>query len=200
MQPSCVCITVALDVGPLHAHPSIRSAQTSKLPWLRLVDGAGIWLSFLCLVHCAATPVLVLALPLLAGHEFDLGVRSLLAALGVCGVGIGALVHRNWGALLPLALALSTFGALAAIELVTGQHPPRALDFGLGGFASFALMTAHALNTRACSESDHDCAPGRWFADGVWPTRRSGLDRSFLVALAFAGALHATLIGLAGQL
>jgi hypothetical protein len=143
--------------------------------------------------------VLLLALPLLGSHEFDVWVRSLLAALGVSGVGLGTVLHKNRNALLPLGLALVLFTTLALLEVLTGQHPPLAVDYGLGVVGSFALMTAHALNTRACRESSHDCAPGRWFADGLWPTQRPRVDQGFLVALAFAGGLHAILIGFAVQ-
>lgn len=177
-----------------HVHAE-GSAQS--LRWVPWIDTLGVWLSAVCIVHCALTPLVLLALPLLATHEFDLLARFGLVTVGVVGVGVGTWLHRNRAALPLLGLALALFGALGAYELTTGMHPPAAADFGGGLLASFALMGAHALNTRACRDSDHDCPPGRWFAAGLWSTERRVFDRGFLLALAFAGGLHAAALGFA---
>jgi hypothetical protein len=182
------------------SHHSHTETPARSLRWVPWVDALGIWLSAICIVHCALTPLVLLVLPLLGSHDFDLFARFGLATVGVVGVGIGTWLHNNKSALPLLVLALALFGTLGGFELVSGDHPPAALEFGVGLLASFALMGAHALNTRACRESDHDCPPGRWFADGLWPTARRGFDRGFWVALAFAGGLHAAAIGFAMQL
>jgi hypothetical protein len=179
-----------------HSH---TEAPTLPLRWVPWVDTLGIWLSAICIVHCALTPLILLALPLLASHEFDVFARSGLALVGVSGVGIGTWLHKNKSALPLLALAVALFLSLGAFEVLLGHHPAPAVEFGVGLVASFALMGAHALNTRACRDSDHDCAPGRWFADGFWSTERPTLDRGFLIALAFAGGLHAAVLGFAMQ-
>jgi hypothetical protein len=157
-------------------------------------------LSALCMVHCALTPLLILAWPLVGSHDFDAVTRLALAGLGLSGVGLGTWLHRNHKAVAPLCVALVSFVSLAVYEAITGHHPAFAFEFGLGLLGSFALMGAHALNTRACRESDHDCAPGRWFADSLWACRRPRLDRGFMIAVAFAGGLHAALFGIALQL
>lgn len=140
----------------VHSHPSPLDGaqQTSSNRWVRFIDTLGIWLSALCVVHCALTPVLIVALPVIASHEFDLLARSVLAGIGVLGVGLGTWMHRNLRAIPLLLAALVLFAGLGLFELVTGQHPDGRWELGLGIVASFALMGAHTLNTRACRDSD----------------------------------------------
>lgn len=177
-----------------------RHSDAGRLPWVRRLDALGIGLSALCIVHCALTPVLILVVPFFASHEFDEVVRLGLMTLGLAGVGLGAYLHRNLASVPLLVVASSLFLTLAIFfghEAHGAGELPRRPELLLSVLASFALMGAHALNTRACRDSEHECSPGQWFADGVW----SGRDRSargFWIALAFASGLHVALLALLG--
>lgn len=101
-------------------------------------------LSGLCALHCIATPILIAVAPLVATHEFESGMRTLLATLAVLGVGAGTLVHRNWRAFPPLLLGVALFVGLDW----SGVHGSWELVVSL--IAGATLIVAHALNTLAC--------------------------------------------------
>jgi hypothetical protein len=195
---SCEDPLQALGSRRLSAHSHSHVHPGERLRWLRVVDTLGIWLSAACVVHCAATPLLIALLPLVSTHEFEGFARLGLASLGLVGVGIGALLHKNLKALPLLGVAFVLFMGLAVAEHWTHFHHSARLEFALSALGSFALMGAHALNSKACRDSEHECAPGRWFADGLWGSR-SRTESRFWIALLFAGGLHVFGLGFALQ-
>lgn len=155
----------------------------ASLPW---VDACAAMLSGLCAVHCAVTPLLVGVLPAFAGDDVESGLRRVLLSMGLFGVGIGTWLHRDRRALVPLGGAL-----LLAALLEVGAVVP-AWEVFLSLALSALLITAHALNTRACSAQCHDCSPARfWTAQATTLRRTRGAPG--MLALSAAILVHATL-------
>jgi hypothetical protein len=123
---------------------SNKSGDGRVSRWIPKLDTVAITLSGLCAIHCAALPLLMLALPFVGSHEFEETLRWSLGCVGVLIVGLGVWSHRNMRAILPLVLALALFVACG----VEGAHGP--LEIVLSLAASACLITAHWLNTAAC--------------------------------------------------
>ncbi len=111
-----------------------------------MVDRLAIGLGGLCLVHCVATAVLVMMLASAGGllvdpkiHEFGL---MLAIALGVIGLGRGALDH---GFMLPVAMGSLGLGTMAGS--LTIAHGTEEIVFSVVGVLILAL--GHDLNRRA---------------------------------------------------
>lgn len=166
--------------------PPTASAAAS----LRLVDACGVFLSGLCAVHCAVTPVLVTVLPAVAGEGTETGLRRGLMALGLVGVGLGTALHKDRRALVPLA-----GGLMLAALLELGAVVP-AFEVFVSLAVSALLIAAHALNTRACNAHCHSCAPARYWTAQVEALGATGLGRGLLTA-AVAILVHATLLAIA---
>ena len=118
-----------------------------------LADRIGIWLSFICVIHCLATPVLLLAFPafeamkIMRLHEgFHLALLLILPIVAVIAFIPGYLKHQNrqvfyWaipGLLIIAYVALRFEEAswLATAVSVTG---------------SLFLIRAHTINRRLCA-------------------------------------------------
>ncbi len=147
-------------------------------------------MSSACAVHCALTPVLLAALPAVASEQTESTLRRALLLVGFVGVGTGTALHRNWRVLFPLAVA-TLF--VVASELV-GPHSTAGtiLGFGVAGL----LISAHALNTRACNRvcGEH-CAPGHFWGGRDTASASSRWNRVSLV-LGAAVMLHAVVFAL----
>lgn len=111
-----------------------------------LFDRVAIGLSALCLVHCAASVILVALLATAGGfllhpaiHEIGLGLAILLA---IVGLGRGFLQHRRRAPMI-----LGTLGiALMATAL---SVPHGALEAGFTTIGVAGVAIAHLLNRRA---------------------------------------------------
>jgi MerC mercury resistance protein len=121
--------------------------------WL---DRVGIALSVLCAVHCALTPVLIAAAPLLFTADFEFRTKAILLSLAVVALGWGFVTHRTWKPLFWLAAALVAFGVA---EWVGHGHTSEAsasllhqegFEIAITVLASGALIMAHLANARAC--------------------------------------------------
>src|SRR5690606_33662536 len=175
-----------ISVSPSPAHTSASAAAS-----LRLVDGCGVFLSGLCALHCAVTPLLVGVLPAIAGEGTETNLRRVLIVLGLGGVAFGALFHRDRRAFVPLAGALM----LAALLEVGAIVPAWEVFVSLA--LSGLLITAHALNTRACNAHCHGCSPARFWTARV---EELGASRVSSGVLAMAAAILLRAVGLAGAL
>ncbi len=179
----------------------VATVQSSSLTYknvlpVRLLDACGALLSGLCAIHCALTPLLITALPALANHGVETGLRRGLVLLGIVGVGLGAWVHKSREALWPLAGAVivAALFELHVVSMAWEVFPSLVL--------SALLIWAHAQNSRACHEklaccpNEHDAVPF-WgdFAEAspVARKRASGA----VVALSSAVLVHAVVIALA---
>ncbi len=175
------------------------SLTTAKAPALasessvRILDACGALLSGACAVHCALTPLLITALPAFASHGAETGFRRVLVLLGLVGVGLGAWVHKSRDALLPLiaAITLALAFELHWVNLAVEVFPSLLL--------SACLITAHALNSRACHKKSLCCAADRcdepfW---GLLGSARAKPENRTPIVLAAATLLHAFLISLA---
>lgn len=169
---------------------SLRFQAPAAAASLRWVDACAAVLSGLCAVHCAITPLLVGVLPAFASDDTEMGLRRALLAMGLFGVGMGTLLHRDRRALVPLGGAL-----LLALLLEVGAVLP-AWEVFLSLAISAFLVTAHALNTQACNARCTGCAPARF-----WAARAQSLGRGEvgpgMLAVAAAILVHATVLAVA---
>ena len=118
---------------------------------IRLGDYAGIAASALCLVHCVAAPLLVLAFPVLGlGGQHHAFHDLLLAAVTVpvlLALLPGYLTHRD-----PLVLPVGLLGLgcfLAAVFFV-GPRYGQGAETVLAVMSSLLLVSAHLRNHRGC--------------------------------------------------
>jgi len=113
-----------------------------------VLDGLGICASFLCMAHCLLVPLVLAALPSLAG-ALDRGAwfHAIMLA-GVLPIGAVALIggwkrHRTGVPLLMGAMGLGLMAAGVALPV------PGVLETGLTVIGSLALAAAHVGNWRA---------------------------------------------------
>lgn len=111
-----------------------------------LFDRLAIGLSALCLVHCAASVILVALLATAGGmllhpaiHEMGLGLAILLA---IVGLGRGFLQHRR-----PVPMILGTGGIALMATALGVPHGVAEAAYTMAGVACVAI--AHLLNRRA---------------------------------------------------
>lgn len=115
-----------------------------------LFDRLAIGLSALCLVHCAASVLLVAMLATAGGfllhpaiHEFGLGLAILLA---IVGLGRGFLHHRRRA---PMILGTAGIALMAtALSVPHGVYEAGFTMLGVG-----CVAVAHFLNRRAAAQS-----------------------------------------------
>lgn len=133
-----------MESSPVASRPSTSGKAESPL-----LDAAGAALSSLCLIHCLALPLLLLALPTLAGsaghdHAHDHLVHLLLiaVALPVSALAFlrGQAVHRLRH---PLALGGSGFALMLAGAFA---HGPMVQLLTIAG--GLMVAGAHFLNWR----------------------------------------------------
>lgn len=115
-------------------------------------DRVGLWLSFLCALHCIVTPLIILSIPFIARYYLAHPLVHLFLAILIFPVGLiafvsGFLHHRK-----KLILALGVPGVLIVAfvpYLVHGLSLP--LDEPiLMILGSVLLMAAHWGNLKAC--------------------------------------------------
>ena len=118
-----------------------------------LVDNVGACLSFACAIHCMATPLLIVALPLI-GLGFLLSDSVELMIIAVTGgIAVGSLTwgyrhHRKWRIFLTLG------GAFVCIFIAHFRVPEQyeSIFMACGGLL---LMIGHLLNRRLCHACHH---------------------------------------------
>ena len=118
-----------------------------------LVDNVGACLSFACALHCMATPLLIIALPII-GLGFLLGESvELVMIFAAVGLAVGSLTwgyqhHRKWQLFLILG------GAFICIFIARFRVPEQyeSIFTACGGIL---LMAGHLLNRRLCRACQH---------------------------------------------
>ena len=125
-------------------------AVTRFTPARDLFDRLAIGLSALCLVHCAASVILVALLATAGGillhpavHEIGLGVAILLA---IVGLGRGFIQHRR-----PVPMILGAAGIGLMATALTVPHGVVEAAYTMIGVGCVAV--AHLLNRRAHAEN-----------------------------------------------
>jgi len=125
---------------------AVRPRQSREL-----LDLLGLGLSGLCLVHCVTLPVLLLALPAMAGlghdghHWLHLVLAVVLVPLAAASLVPGYLRHRRSAVMIPGALGVLTILCGAFLEVRLGET----LATGLTIAGSLCLVYAHWLNLSA---------------------------------------------------
>ncbi|KRB82248.1 hypothetical protein ASE00_09155 [Sphingomonas sp. Root710] len=119
------------------------------VPARDLFDRLAIGLSALCLVHCAASVILLAVLATAGGallhpiiHEVGLAMAILLA---IVGLGKGFFQHRR-----PVPMIVGTAGIALMATALSVPHGVREAAFTMLGVACVAV--AHLLNRRASAE------------------------------------------------
>jgi prepilin signal peptidase PulO-like enzyme (type II secretory pathway) len=113
---------------------------------MRRLERLGTGLSLVCAVHCAATPLLLGALPFLGhqlaeAHWLEAGIIGLAACIGYLTLGFSFQRHRR-----PLPLLLLTLGL---VLLVIGHMVlPHEATTGITLVGALMLAGAQLLNRR----------------------------------------------------
>ena len=118
-----------------------------------LVDNVGACVSFACALHCMATPLLIIALPLIGlGFLLSESVELVIIVVAV-GLALGSLTwgywhHRKWRIFLILG------GAFGCIFIAHFRVPEQyeSIFTACGGIL---LMAGHLLNRRLCRACQH---------------------------------------------
>ena len=123
----------------------LRTTLSQAKPW----DLAGIGASLLCIVHCVATPLLVVAVPALEILERQ---THAAFALSILCIGLLAFVpgyrrHRRWAVVL---LGLVGFGLLSAGVVVPEGAMSEEAEVALTVLGGATLITAHLRNAYFC--------------------------------------------------
>jgi peptidoglycan/LPS O-acetylase OafA/YrhL len=140
-------------------HPG-KNALT-KTALIKFGDIAGMTASVLCLLHCLAMPLVILAFPMLGlAHAHDTFHDTLIAAITLpvlLALVPGYLRHRDKTTLLVGCAGLVLF--LAAVFIVSpllGEHAEAAVAV----LSGFMLLYAHLRNRRFCkrctTRAQHD--------------------------------------------
>lgn len=121
------------DCGHNHDHDHSRT-----IDWL---DQIGIWASFVCLIHCALTPIVLAVMPMLiwGGDRMHVILAAILPLIALAAFIPGYLQHRQW-----TVLALAVAG-LSLIVLALGAPKPYA-EIALTMSGSLLLIRAHWRN------------------------------------------------------
>lgn len=125
-------------------------------------DKLSISLSLLCVIHCLATPILLVLLPTafamhLEGEGFHLFLSAVVIPLSTATLFMGCRQHRTWGVAVIGVLGVATLGLAALFGHdffgETGEKIATVL-------AASIIAIAHVWNYRLCSKnkgSDCDC-------------------------------------------
>lgn len=117
--------------------------------WSRISDRLGVYLSSLCVVHCALMPVLFMVLPsfsYLVSHDvFHVIMLLLLPLVAFVAFVPGYRAHRD-----PIVFVYGGFGLVLLGVAVLLFHDSRLFEalFSIAG--SLTLIRAHQLNRRLC--------------------------------------------------
>jgi hypothetical protein len=147
-NPANTGVDACCDVN--HAEHESFEEQTGR--W----DQIGLFLSSLCAIHCLATPLLVLALPVM-GDFFEQAWVHLLMALFVVPVGLFAFWTGYKHHKQVRVFTLGTVGLLMVGGASLLPHEMVEIE-GLDVvtiIGSICLITAHILNRRACHCDTH---------------------------------------------
>ncbi len=127
----------------------MRSEQLTQSRCWRIADRLGATASFLCAIHCAVLPFVVVLLPFvglefLADHRFERGF-----VLFACGLALFALIHgfRRHQRPLPLMLAIPGL-ALLLLGVTYAENYSIILHSVLVTCGGLLLASAHFVNLR----------------------------------------------------
>ncbi|MGR4889966.1 MerC domain-containing protein [Sphingopyxis sp. LARHCG72] len=125
----------------LPSRPSRRPSTTD------MVEGAAVSASFLCLVHCLALPLLLLALPVIAGTIFEAESFHIVAAALVVPAAVLAFLlgYRRHRSLRPATLGSAGVACIVAALFPALGEPAAAVMTTTG---SLLLIGGHIFNWR----------------------------------------------------
>ncbi|MBS0192933.1 MAG: MerC domain-containing protein [Proteobacteria bacterium] len=137
----------------------MRSIFDPEKTWRRdVLDRIGATGSLLCAVHCAALPLVLVAVPAigtgLASHAFEVGFVAFASLLGMASLLLGYRAHRAGRALALLAPGIALLWCGVALDALHASRGWHALAMATGGSL---VACAHWVNLRL---SAHRCAHG----------------------------------------
>ncbi|QHL91982.1 MerC family mercury resistance protein [Sphingomonas changnyeongensis] len=138
----------------------------------RLLDGAAIAASALCLVHCLALPLVALMLPMLAAwvawpEAFHLWAFAFAVPTSLVALALGVRGHRRAAPLLAGGAGLALLAAGVAADV------PEPAETLLTVAGALALARAHLVNWRSRA---HGCAAGPVARTGSGQAKGSSSD------------------------
>lgn len=125
--------------------PALSAGRWGQRPW----DLAGVGASALCILHCVATPLLVVAVPALELLErtAHTGFAVAILCIGLLAFIPGYRQHRRWSVVLT---ALVGFGLLSAGPFMPAGALSESAETGLTVLGGVLLITAHLRNAYLC--------------------------------------------------
>lgn len=117
----------------------------------RTLDRLGVVGSSLCLIHCMATPLLVVWLPLVASERFEGALAVALVAFATLSVGLSLARGRLLPAA-PYTLGLAALAAMHAADVAEGS----ALELVGAAVAALSMITTHLMSLSARSRESAD--------------------------------------------
>jgi hypothetical protein len=141
-----------VDMGRAAVPAAVPAAEPAAEVGVRRagrVERATGWAAVVCGVHCLASPVLVLAVPVLAlGEVVERTVLLVLLPLSVWLMWRGVRRHRRPGPCVPVAAGLLCW--VAALLGVVGEGSGEAVVAAAGGALLFVGLQWSARETRSC--------------------------------------------------
>ena len=129
---------------------SLADSVEEAVPNHTLWDRLGIAGSILCVIHCAATPLLIgylsaFGLSILGDELIHQALAILLLVIALLAFIPGFKNHKN-----PVVLAVGALGVtlLLITSFVLGHHVAWAIEIGLTVTGSLLLVGAHTANWR----------------------------------------------------
>jgi hypothetical protein len=139
----------------------MNSEQANKTHWWRFADRVGAVASFLCAIHCALLPFVLVLLPFvglefLADHRFERGFVLFASTLALLVLVRGFRRHQE-----PLPLLLAAPGlALLLLGITFAENYSIILHSVLVTCGGLLLASAHFVNLRRDSRRQEDHVHG----------------------------------------
>jgi hypothetical protein len=112
-------------------------------------DRVGISASLLCVVHCLATPLMVLSMPVVGeflSHDlFHVLIMIVVIPVAVWALWNGYRVHRH-----PRVLWLGAIGIVLLTAAMFANHQDQRIEIAGMIAAGLILASAHWINLRSC--------------------------------------------------
>lgn len=137
-------LMTSLPMGSQHTNAAGSSALR-----LNRLDQAGCAASVACAIHCAISPLILPALPLVAGRVVGPGMELGFAGLSLV-IGVASL-HHSYRAVhrtpTPLLLFVAGFTVLVVVRRL--PLPESIPEWAITAVAASLIVSAHVVNLRA---------------------------------------------------
>lgn len=140
------------------------ASNTSFLEQLRTAswDRLGMFLSFICAVHCLVTPLILLSVPMLTRYYLVHPYFHWILAILIVPVGVLSFLHgfKHHGRSIVFVLGLPGLVIIATVPLFTHNLFPNLVPYyfepAMMTVGSLLLIAAHWINRKACRNCEHN--------------------------------------------